>query len=224
MIALIPARGGSKGVPRKNIKKLNGTPLICYSIDLFRDLNSITNVVVSTEDDEISKISKARGASILDRPKSLATDKAVDREVLEHFFSAYECDEVAYIRPTTPMRESAKIQEAIDLYRKNKSNLTSLRSMHKFSESPYKMFKVNDQGYCEGFFKDYNGIPDYTNLPRQSFPVAYQPNGYIDIIKRSTICNGSSYGKKIFPYITNPVIEIDTQFEFDLLELQTKKP
>ena len=97
-----------------------------------------------------------------------------------------------------------------------------MRSMHRFSESPYKMFQITDDGFCRGFFDDFNGIENYTNLPRQAFPVAYQPNGYIDIIKRDTINNDSTYGNNIFPFVTTEVIEIDTQFEFNLLELQVK--
>ncbi len=222
MIALIPARGGSKGVPRKNIKSLNGMPLISYSINSCKKVKSITDIIVSTDDLEISKVAEAFGSKILKRPSELAGDKTVDREVLKHFFSVYNCQDVVYIRPTTPIRCSKKIEEAITTYCENKNILTSLRSMHEFSESPYKMFKVNERGFCEGFFTDYNGTKDYTNLPRQSFPAAYQPNGYVDIIKKSTVDGGSSYGNKIFPYITDPVIEIDTQFEFDLLELQIK--
>ena len=95
--------------------------------------------------------------------------------------------------------------------------------MHRFSESPYKMFRINENGFCEGFFEEFNGNKNYTNLPRQLFTAAYQPNGYIDIVKRKTIEDGTTYGAKIYPYVTEAVIEVDTQFEFDLLELQIKK-
>lgn len=224
MIALIPARGGSKGVPGKNIKSLHGSPLIFYSIDACRKSSLIDRVIVSTDDQEIADISQKFGAEIpFLRPAELAQDNTTDYEVLKHFLSVFDCDSVAYIRPTTPIRDIKTIDEAIDLYRDKENSITSLRSMHRFSESPYKMFRINENGFCEGFFEEFNGNKNYTNLPRQSFPAAYQPNGYIDIVKRKTIEDGTTYGAKIYPYVTEAVIEVDTQFEFDLLELQIKK-
>lgn len=223
-MALIPARGGSKGVPGKNIKSLHGSPLIFYSIDACKKSSLIDRVIVSTDDQKIADISQRSGAEVpFLRPAELAQDNTTDYEVLKHFLSVYDCESVVYIRPTTPIRDFKVIDEAINIYKNKKNTITSLRSMHRFSESPYKMFKINKSGFCEGFFEDFNGIKNHTNLPRQSFPAAYQPNGYIDIVKRETIENGTTYGAKIFPYVTETVIEVDTQFEFDLLELQIKK-
>ena len=95
--------------------------------------------------------------------------------------------------------------------------------MHELPESPHKMFKINNLGFCEGFFEEFEGIRNYTNLPRQRFPIAYQPNGYIDIVKKETLCSGEdSFGEIIFPIITDFVIEVDSAFQFELLEYQLK--
>jgi len=98
--------------------------------------------------------------------------------------------------------------------------MSGLRSVHELPEPPYKVFKI-DNGYCKGFFKDYKGIKDYTNLPRQTFPKGYQPNGYLDISKREQIeSSESAFGIKIMPTITEHVTEIDMAYEFKLLEFQ----
>ena len=90
--------------------------------------------------------------------------------------------------------------------------------MHELPESPHKMFMINDDGECCGFFPDFNGIKNYTNLPRQMFPKAYQPNGYLDIVKRSTLSGGDTFGDVILPIVTEEVIEVDTQYQFNQLE------
>ena len=94
--------------------------------------------------------------------------------------------------------------------------------MHELSESPYKFFKINDEGFCEGFFEDYEGIKDYTNLPRQVFPKTYHPNGYVDIIKKEVINAGKTYGDKIYPAVTEYVTEIDTLYELKIIENELK--
>ena len=221
--ALIPARGGSKGVPRKNIKKLNGYPLIAYSIIACRLSSYIDKVIVSTEDDEIAKIAKSYGAEILVRPKEYAKDNSTDWDVINHFFQSYKDDCVAYLRPTTPLRNPDVLDNCVDEYFGNYERISGLRSMHELPESPYKVFQIGEDGYCKGFFKDYNGIKDYTNLPRQNFPNAYQPNGYIDIAKRDTVESGTSaFATKILPFISEFVTEIDVEYEFNLLEYQIR--
>ena len=226
MTALIPARGGSKGVPRKNIKLLGGIPLIAHSIKACQASARIGRIIVSTEDEEIAAISKHYGAEVpFLRPVELSRDESPDLGVLKHFFSQVGVSEVAFIRPTTPIRNPKTLDDAIAVYhgRALVQDATGLRSMHALPESPYKFFKINADGFCVGLFEDFEGIKDYADLPRQRFPVAYHPNGYIDIIKKSTVDGGSTYGEKISPYVTESVIEIDTQEQFNLLELHFGK-
>ena len=221
--ALIPARGGSKGVPRKNIKLLGGAPLISYSIKTCMESLYIDRVVVSTEDEEIARIAKDFGAEVpFMRPDEFAQDESTDYDVLQHFFTQIDVDEVALIRPTSPLRKSIVVDAAVQIFQ-NLGNSTSMRSVHELPESPYKFFKIGPEGFCEGFFNDFNGTKDYTNLPRQTFPKAYHPNGYIDIIKKETIASGTTYGKRISPFFTETIVEIDTKEQFDLIELYLRK-
>tara|TARA_R110000824_G_scaffold101386_6_gene240877 strand:- start:11229 stop:11966 length:738 start_codon:yes stop_codon:yes gene_type:complete len=218
IIAFIPARGGSKGVPRKNIKNLGGHPLIAYSIAACKMSKYIDDVYVSTEDLEIAKIAEKYGAKIpFIRPVEYAADDSTDHDVLNHFFKHVSAKELVFIRPTTPLRDPEYIDVIIERYFENKRKLTSVRSVHEMPESPYKFVKI-ENGFCKGFFKDYKGNKDYTNLPRQNFPKAYQPNGYADIVKRSIVESGVSFGGKVMAHITEFMTEVDVPYQFELLE------
>lgn len=200
--------------------------MIAHSIKACQASARIGRIIVSTEDEEIAAISKHYGAEVpFLRPAELSKDESPDLGVLEHFFSQIDVSEVAFIRPTTPIRNPKTLDDAIAVYygRALVQDATGLRSMHALPESPYKFFKINADGFCVGLFEDFEGIKDYADLPRQRFPVAYHPNGYIDIIKKSTVDGGSTYGEKISPYVTESVIEIDTQEQFNLLELHFGK-
>jgi CMP-N-acetylneuraminic acid synthetase len=220
--ALIPARGGSKGVHKKNIKRLHGYPLISYSILACKMSRMIDRIIVSTDDEEIAKVSLEYGAEVpFLRPKELAQDTSTDREVIQHYFNEIGGEDVVYIRPTTPLRDPKVIDENIQIYFEDQVfRSTGIRSIHEFPESPHKMFQLDELGFCRGFFKDFNGIKNYTNLPRQMFPKAYQPNGYLDIVKKSTLMAGDTFGDDILPIITEFVIEVDSPFQFELLEYQ----
>ena len=224
LTALIPARGGSKGVPRKNVKSLGDHPLLSYSIAVCKLSKNIDKIFVSTDDEIIAHTAETYGAIVPGmRPAHLASDTSTDWDVINHFFENNSGDEVVYLRPTTPLRSHLLLDICIKAYANNKDNATGFRSMHELPESPHKMLMIED-GYCKGFFKDFNGIKDYTNLPRQTFPKGYQPNGYIDIVKRSTVEEGkTAFGTKIFPFVTPPVTEIDTMEEFEYLQYKIKR-
>ena len=221
--ALIPARGGSKGVPRKNIKKLGNYPLLAYSIAVCKLSKNIDKVFVSTDDETIADIAKSFGAIVPGlRPEHLAGDTSTDHDVIKYFFDNNDVEEVVYLRPTTPLRDPELVDQCIEIYENNRNSASGFRSMHELAEPPYKMLMIED-GLCKGFFKDFNGIKDYTNLPRQVFPKAYHPNGYIDIAKRDTVneCN-TAFGEKVFPFITPVVTEIDTIEEFETLQYKVE--
>jgi len=220
LTALIPARGGSKGVPRKNIHNLAGFPLIAYSILACKSSSKIDRVVVSTDDEEIAEVAVRYGAEVpFMRPKQYAEDRSTDLEVIKHFYSVEGPQDLAFVRPTTPLRDPVVIDKIIDDFVENYTDITGLRSAHELSESPYKFFKIVD-GIFAGFFDEFNGIKDYTNLPRQIFPKAYHPNGYLDILKKDTVLAGSDFGDKIMPAITEFTVEVDDKHHFDLLESQ----
>ena len=219
--ALIPARGGSKGVPRKNVKLIGGHPLIAYSIAACKMSNKISDVYVSTDDREIASIAIRYGAKVpFLRPLYYATDTSGDWEVIKHFFDNIDAEYVAYMRPTTPLRDPKNIDKYVDFFKENKENMTGMRSMHELAEPPYKMLKI-ENGYCTGFFEDFNGNKNYTNLPRQVFPKAYHPNGYIDIAKKNYVMNSKdAFGTKIMPVVTPHTNEIDTQSDIKAIQFE----
>jgi CMP-N-acetylneuraminic acid synthetase len=229
IIAVIPARSGSKGVPKKNIKLLGGYPLIAYSIIAARLCLKIERTIVSTDSREIAEIALFYGAEVpFLRPKKLAQDNSTDLEFFGHLVGWFKenendvADLLVHLRPTTPLRIPQEINKAIGLI-ENKIDATSLRSAHELPEPPQKMFQIDKNGFFRGFFPN-DSRPEYFNLPRQLFPKAYHPNGYVDIIKTDNILSGASlHGFNILAFITPPAVEIDNKEDFDYLEYQLKK-
>lgn len=222
-IALVPARSGSKGVPKKNIKLLGGFPLIAYSILAAKQCKNIDKVIVSTNSEIISKIASYYGAEVpFRRPEVFASDTATGYDVIKHFCDWYLetngvlPDLITQLLPTTPLRDYKVIDHAIDIMLKQ--DVTSLRSAHKLPEPPQKMMQIID-GYFAGFFPD-NLRPEYWNLPRQTFPIAYHPNGYVEIIRPGIIYSSihSMFGDYIYPLITPYLTEIDFPEDFEYLE------
>ena len=227
ILALIPARGGSKGVPKKNIKKLSGFPLISYTIAAAKLSKKINRVLVTTDSQEIADISKKYNAEVpFLRPAELSCDKSTDIDFVLHALNwlkdneSYIPDFIVLLRPTTPLREVELIDNAIEELEK-KSAATSLRSAHVSSESPFKWFSVKDNFY-DSISNKYN-LED-TNRPRQYFPDVYIPNGHVDILIPSCIEKDKSlFGNKILSFITPVCYEIDTIEEFEYIEYIIEK-
>jgi len=220
MVSLILARGGSKGVKKKNIKKLLGKPLIEYVITSAKQSKKITDIYVSSDDEEIIEISKKLGCKIIVRPSELSNDSSLDIDSFRHFCEELNYTEpIIHLRATTPLISPLVIDNAIEVYLKNKNILTSLRSAHETSESVYKFYK-QDGLY---WYPIVDGMD--TNLPRQSYPKTYSPNGYIDIVNPQVFMNSDSfYGDKIYSFITDKTYEIDTIDDFNYIEyILTKK-
>jgi len=222
IFALIPARAGSKGVPNKNIMELNGHPLLGWSIAAAKKSKLIDRVVVSTDSHEYADIAMLYGAEVpFIRPNEISNDSSTDLEFIEHaldFFrsESNEPDYIAHLRPTTPIRDPDLIDEAIKLLQDNQE-FTSLRSVHKMSESSYKTLEINN-GILTTLTAFKGGEID-ANKPRQSFPDTYQANGYVDILSTSFILkNNEIHGKKILPFITKPAYELDSIEDLDYLE------
>ena len=215
--AIIPARGGSKGIPGKNIKKINGIPLIAYPIIESIKSKFIDKIYVSTDDDNIAKVALDYGATIIRRPSYLAEDDSLDIDVMKHAVNElYDKNDIVHLRATTPMINSTILDRAIKFFYDNPSS-TSLRSGHESPETAYKSFKLNGTHWNGLFNSEYKG--EYYNWPRQKLPKTYQLNGYIDIIKPSQFINSNSlHGDKILAFITPYTHEVDTIEDFKILK------
>jgi CMP-N,N'-diacetyllegionaminic acid synthase len=186
IFALIPARGGSKSIEKKNIVKLGDFPLIYYSIYVAKLSKFIDRVIVTTDDPEIREISLQCGAEVpFLRPVEYAQDLSGDYDVIEHFINWLKETEdvvpemISYLRPDFPFRKASVMDKAIRMYNENAST-DGLRSIHLSTEIPFKKWLVEDDKLKE--VTTYNGIKMPQNQPRQLFPETYYPNGYIDII------------------------------------------
>lgn len=228
VLALIPARGGSKGVPRKNIAPLQGHPLIAYSIVASQRCPGIHRTLVSTDCPEIAEIAKAYGADVpFLRPAELAVDSSPDRDFIDHALiwleahENYRPDFIVHLRPTTPLRDPTVLERAIDQM-KSSSDASSLRSAHAAPETPLKWFLRTPGGFFQPLLPTMT-LED-TNRPRQSFPTVYIPNGYVDILRVSFLKKGISlHGEQMAGFITPFVTEVDTREDFQYLEFELEK-
>ena len=225
--ALIPARGGSKGVPRKNIKELGGFPLIAYSIAVANLSKIIGRIIISTDDEEIAAQAKHFGGEIpFMRPAELATDTSTDMDFVRHAMDWLQQNEgsipeyFVHLRPTTPLRETALVDEAISKFI-SIGDYSSLRSAHPAPESPYKWFQLNGQSEFTSLISGLSN--DELNGDRKKYPKAYIPDGYVDILKTETIIRTAGlYGDHMMAYISPVCTEVDTQEEFSFLEYEIK--
>lgn len=226
--ALIPARGGSKGVPRKNIKNLGGFPLIAYSIAACKMCGSISRVIVSTDDDEIAEIALRYGAEVpFRRPKEEARDTSPDYGFVKHAIDWFAQNEngipeyLVHMRPTTPLRDPDIVEEALELFG-NSKNFTSLRSAHLAPESPYKWFLRADNNTFRSILDDIDN--ESANNGRANFPDTYIPDGYVDILRTEFVVNnGKLHGEMMLAFESPPCTEVDTIEEFEYLEYQINK-
>ena len=215
ILAIIPARGGSKGIPRKNIMQICGRPLIAFSIDHALESRLISRVIVSTDDPEIAKVAKDYGAEVpFMRPAELAQDLSPDLDVFRHAVvwlqehEHYKPDLVVHLRPTGPVRRVEIIDKAITLMLQQ-NDADSLRSVCWPVQTPYKMWKIKN-GFLEPLVT-VEGIPEAYSMPRQVLPEVFWQNGYVDVIRPRTLLElNSMCGKRILPFIINePIYEID---------------
>jgi CMP-N,N'-diacetyllegionaminic acid synthase len=220
ILAIIPARGGSKGIPGKNIKLLAEKPLIVYSIEAAIKSKYVNKTVVSTDNDEIGRISKKYGAEVIKRPNELAQDDSPTIDAVIHVLTTLErkgylADILVLLQPTSPLRTQEDVDNAINLFIKNKDKCDSIVSVCEFEHSPYWSLKI-EKDYLKPNFGE-----EYFNMRRQDLPKLYRPNGSLFISKTASLLKFNSfYGEKILPYIMSEEksIDIDTDVDFRLAE------
>ena len=221
VLAIIPARGGSKGIPKKNIINLAGKPLIAWSIEAAKNSKFIDNVIVSTEDDEISDIAKQYGAYVpFKRPSDLAQDSSKSIDAIIHAIEWLKNKNDRYniivlLQPTSPLRKSEDIDDALDLLILKKAD--SIVSVCKTDHSPLWSNQLPEDGRMNNFLDN-----NIMNKSRQELPEYYRLNGavfvaYIDYLEK----NKSFFGENTFAYIMpqDRSIDIDSRIDLELCRI-----
>lgn len=229
IFAVIPARGGSKSIPRKNIKLLCGKPLIAWTIEEAKKSRLLTRAVVSTDDPEIAEVASACGAEVpFLRPKEISHDLSTDVEFLLHALNwlrdneNYEPEIVLRLPPTSPLRRAAHIDEGIQKLLDTKE-ADAVRPICEASKHPYKFWHIQEaSAFLRPFLpKEVTGFDEPHNLPRQLFPKAYIHTGAMDVIRACALRKyNSTSGKKLAYFFMDQAdsINIDHAIDFEIAE------
>lgn len=223
ILGIIPARGGSKGLPGKNIKLMAGHPLIAYSIKAALASSSITRVIVTTDCEKIAQVARSYGAEVpFMRPSEFAGDLSTDLEVFKHALEWLEINEnykpdlVVQFRPTSPIRFVHDIE--ICIHKMQSSKADSLRIVTPAFHNPFKMWVMDEAGAQMQPLLKQDIIQESYNQPRQNLPEIYWQIGTLDVIRTHIITREKSMsGRHILPYI------IDQQYAADIDDLESFK-
>jgi len=233
VLALIPARGGSKGIPRKNIRDFAGAPLIAWSIAAALRAESVTRVIVSTDDEEIAAVAREWGAETpFLRPAELAQDDTTDYPVFRHALDwlasreNYHPDVIVQLRPTSPVRPLNCVDDALRLLLAHPS-ADCVRGVVPSGQNPFKMWQVDAESGRMLPLLPVEGLAEPYNAPRQSLPKTYWQTGHIDAIRASTILEKASLtGDEIWPLMIDPrySADIDTPADWERYERLLQDP
>jgi N-acylneuraminate cytidylyltransferase len=216
ILAIIPARGGSKGIPRKNIRSFSGYPLIAWSIAAARQSETVTRILVSTDDEEIAAVARAWGAETpFLRPAEFAQDRTTDLPVFEHALQwlaeneNYHPEVVVQLRPTSPIRPQGLVDAAVRTLLQH-AEADSVRGVVPAGQNPHKMWRLpqGEQGPMQNLLS-VEGLEEPYNAPRQILPDVFWQTGHIDAIRPAAILNGSMSGKTVYPLLIDPNFTVD---------------
>jgi len=218
VLAVVPARGGSKGIPRKNIRDFAGCPLIAYSIAAGLQAGRVTRVIVSTDDEEIAAVAGHWGAEVpFLRPAALAQDQSLDLPVFQHALEwlaeheGYQPGVVVQLRPTSPVRPPGLVDEAVSLLL-SRPQVDSVRGVVPAGQNPHKMWRIDPETGQMAPLLAVEGIDEPYNAPRQALPPVFWQTGHIDAIRPRVLHQGSMSGRVIAPVQIDPsyTVDIDT--------------
>ncbi len=215
-LAIIPARGGSKGIPRKNIRDFAGYPLIAYSIAAGLQAKSVTRVIVSTDDEEIAAVARDLGAEApFLRPTEFAQDNSTDLPLFEHalhwlaYQESYHPDVVVQLRPTSPIRPRDCVDRAVGVLLAH-PDADSVRGVVPAGQNPHKMWRLSGEDAPMQNLLDVRGIDEPYNAPRQSLPPIYWQTGHVDAVRAGTILEKHSMsGARVYPLVIDPRYTVD---------------
>ena len=224
VLAIVQARGGSKGIPGKNIRNFGFHPLIAYSIASALASSSVTRLIVSTDDAEIAEVAQRYGAEVpFTRPAELATDDAQDFSLFEHALAWLKTHEdyapqvVVQLRPTSPLRPQGLINAGVNLLLADPA-ADCVRSVIRSQQNPYKMWRSGER-YLVPLLGD--EFPEPYNMPRQKLPQTYWQTGHLDVIRYETIVRKQSLtGDRVLPLMIEPAycVDIDTLEDWERAE------
>lgn len=227
IVAIIPARGNSKSIPKKNIKEFAGFPMLAFSIAAAKQSRYVNRVIVSTDNQEIAQVAREYGAEVpFIRPDELAQDDTLDYPVIEHALlwlaeqEDYHPDYVIQLRPTSPIRPQNMVDDAVELMLSH-PDADSVRGVVPSAQNPYKMWFVDEQGRMKPILK-VEGIREPYNAPRQDLPDTFWQTGHIDVIRAKMILKKKSLsGDMIFPLMVDPrySVDIDTLLDWERAEV-----
>lgn len=232
VLAIIQARGGSKGVPWKNIKILAGKPLIAWTIEAAENAKTVNRVIVSTDDSKIAEVAKNFGAEVpFLRPAEFATDNAKSLGLLKHALDWLRENEnyvpniVVQLKPTNPLRAAEHIDACAKSFLES-PEVDSLITVTKSPAHPLKTWKFNNGLLTPFVPEEVYGIKEAAKQPRQALPEAFVQNSCVHVINPKTILvKNSSIGTKVKGFIMGreDSMNIDTAFDFEVAELLMKK-
>ncbi len=233
VLALIPARGGSKGLPRKNLRLLGGLPLVAHSIRAALAARSVGRVIVSTDDDEIASVARFYGAEVpFLRPPELAADDTPDLPVFVHALhwleqhEGYRPEIIVHLRPTTPLVSPEDVDRGVELLQLH-PDADAARLVTPPLQNPYKMWRIGADGFLAPLLDC--PLPEPYNQPRQKLPPVFWQNG-MDLTRRRTILDlVSMTGRKILPLVCSRTdwtswIDIDTELTLQVAETLFARP
>lgn len=215
VLAIIPARGGSKGIPKKNIKPISGKPMIVYTIEAAKECEYIDKVIVSTDDEEIAEISMRSGAIVpFSRPEELATDEAKTIDVVMHAIEFYErkaerYDIIVLLQPTSPLRTSEDIKKALEYFIRKGGK--SLLSVSEVTENPIVMRQFGSNNEMVKL------VDEDSNVRRQDMKKYYRVNGAIYINSMSELNENTSFNDNIMGYVLPKDHSVDVDEPQDIV-------
>ncbi len=231
MLALVPARGGSKGIPRKNLQLLAGKPLVVHAIETGLAARLVSRVVCSTDDDEIAEVARQAGAKVpFRRPPELAQDVSEDWPVFVHALEWLEREEgwrpdlIVNLRPTSPLRRPRHVDEAIELLLRTGAD--SVKAVCLARQHPHKMWLRGDDGSMEPFLKTKLRLERGPDVPRAQLQEVYWQNGIVDVTRREVIFEQRTViGARVAGLVIEPAdsIDIDGPLDLALAELLLAK-
>lgn len=218
---LIPARGGSKSIPGKNVRPFCGHPLLEWSVAAGLESQRVDRVIVSTDDPEIAEVARRAGAEVpFLRPAHLALDDTLDLPVFQHALQwleeqeGYAPEAFVQLRPTSPLRPSGLVDLALGILDADPA-IESVRAVTPSGENPHKMWRMAAGGRLESLLT-LPDVPEPFNQPRQALPPTYWQTGHIDVIRRPTIVQkGSLSGDRVHAVLMERELAVDLDTELD---------